>query len=119
MIYLCIMSTEAKIKPLYDEDGYKLPKNMSVQFRHVQGNLEYLKDAADNISVELKGVNKKLKKNTTNLTDITDKVNSIEKRQIEHMNITKKSIEQIEELNKTLVTVLLSTEARVSKLEDK
>jgi hypothetical protein len=34
---------EFKIKPIVDEEGNKLPKNMTEQFRKVQSGIEYLK----------------------------------------------------------------------------
>lgn len=74
------MTTDAKIIPLTDEEGFKLPKNMSKQFRDVQSGIEYLKMSADDVVVELKGVNHKLANNTTDLKEITAKVNEIDKR---------------------------------------
>lgn len=67
-----------KVIPIIDETGNKLPKNMSKQFRDVQSGIEYLKDAADNITVELKGVTNKLDANTTDLSKISTKVNEID-----------------------------------------
>lgn len=97
---------EAKIIPLQDEDGNKLPKNMSKQFRDVQTGIEYLKDAADNISTELKGVNHKLGANTTDLGLITKKVNSIDSNLKNHMKQTKKAFESTEKTTQAILDLI-------------
>lgn len=111
------METKAKIIPLIDEDGNKLPKNMQTQFRNVQSGIEYLKESADDITVELKGVNKKLAINTTDLGLITKKVTEIEKRQVEHMKITKKSFDRVEKLTQTMLEIVIDVNKRLANLE--
>jgi archaellum component FlaC len=73
------MGKEIHISQIRDEDGFKLPGNMNVQFRNLQSGVEYLKNSADDITIELKGVSKKLGKHTTDLSEITNKVNEIDK----------------------------------------
>lgn len=73
------MGREVHIGDVVDGDGFKFPKNMNTQFRNLQTGVEYLKDSADNITVELKSVGIKLNKHTTDLSDVTAKVNEIDK----------------------------------------
>ena len=73
------MSKDVKVIDLIDEDGLRFPGNLNTQFRNLQGGVEYLKDSADNITLELKGVSKKLSTHTTDLSEITKKVNEIDK----------------------------------------
>ena len=96
----------AKIFELEDVNGHKLPPNISQQFRGVQSGIEYLKDAADNINSELKGVNNKLGSNTTDLKAITEKVNSIEKKLTNHMKSTKLAFENSEKTTKAILGLL-------------
>ena len=92
------MKSSAKVVQLRDEEGDLLPPNMSKQFRAVQGGLEHLKGDAETIIIKLNKVGKTLGKNTTDLAKITEKVNSIETAQKEHIAITKLAIEQIRQL---------------------
>lgn len=120
------MNKSAKIYELEDEDGYRLPKNVTSQFREVQGGIEHLKHAADTITDNLKGVNKKLGKNTTDLSLITDKVNSIDNTLKTHMKNTAASLDNIQDVNKAVLSILtdifkeLNTQGeRLSNLETK
>jgi hypothetical protein len=45
---------KSKTFPPIEETGMKLPKNMSEQFRKVQGGIEYLKHDTEEILIELK-----------------------------------------------------------------
>ena len=92
------MKTNTKVVSLVDETGDLLPPNMAKQFRAVQGGLEHLKGDAETIIIKLNKVGKTLNKNTTDLSKITEKVNSIEKAQKDHIAITKLAIEQIRQL---------------------
>ena len=92
------MKPNAKVVQLIDETGNPLPKNVAKQFREVQGGLEHLKVDAETIIIKLNKVGKTLGKNTTDLAKITEKVNSIERAQKEHIEITKSAIDQIKQL---------------------
>lgn len=110
---------EIKLHHLEDADGHKLPPNMSAQFRGLQGGVEYLKDAADNITTELKGVSKKLSKNTTDLSSISAKVNEIERRQIEHMNITKDSFDNLHKIMYKIIDVISDMSNKINTKKKK
>jgi septal ring factor EnvC (AmiA/AmiB activator) len=90
-----------KTIPFIDETGMKLPKNMSEQFRRVQGGIEYLKQDTEDILVELKTVGKKLYNHTTDLSLITSKVNQIESTQKKHLKQTVDLSKQLQEIKKT------------------
>jgi hypothetical protein len=92
------MKPSAKVVQLRDEAGDLLPPNMAKQFRAVQGGLEHLKGDAETIILKLNKVGKTLNKNTTDLSKITEKVNSIESAQKQHIAITKLAIDQIKQL---------------------
>jgi predicted nucleic acid-binding Zn-ribbon protein len=100
------MSKQVKIYELEDAEGYRLPPNISSQFRGVQGGIEYLKNAADNINTELKGVNHKLSNNTTDLRLIAEKVNSIEAKLTNHMKETQKAFVNSEKTTKSILKLL-------------
>lgn len=100
------MNKFAKIYDLEDEDGYKFPRNVSTQFREVQGGIEHLKIAAEVITEELKGVNNKLGKNTTDVSLITNKVNSIDSSLKKHMKQTAKSLDNLQDMNNALLNIM-------------
>lgn len=95
-----------KVRPLYDESGYKLPKNMSQQFRDVQGGIEHLKDAADDIKQNLKKANKKLDSHTTDLSVITERINQIDNNLKVHMQNTEKSLNYIGNVLNRVIGIL-------------
>lgn len=113
------MNKAAKIYELEDADGFKLPKNVSTQFREVQGGIEHLKNAADTIADSLTGVDKKLSKNTTDLSLITDKVNSIDISLKKHMKNTGESLKNIHELNTTILSLLENIFKGISNHNDR
>jgi predicted nucleic acid-binding Zn-ribbon protein len=96
----------AKIFEFEDINGHRLPQNISQQFRGVQSGIEYLKDAADEITTELKVVSTKLGSNTTDLKTITDKVNSIESKLTKHMKETQKAFKSSEKTTQSILNVL-------------
>jgi predicted nucleic acid-binding Zn-ribbon protein len=100
---------EFKIKPIVDEEGKKLPKNMTEQFRKVQSGIEYLKMSADDVVVELKGVNHKLKDNTTDIKLISKKVNEIDNRLSDHIRNSQKESKLVQkkfdEIQKVLTSI--------------
>ncbi len=100
------MNKVAKIYDLEDEDGYKLPKNVSTQFRGVQGGIEYLKNAADNINSELKGVSSKLNTNTQDIKLIVEAVNAIDNKLKSHMKATKKAFNNSEKTTQSILNLL-------------
>jgi phage-related minor tail protein len=100
------MAKEAKIYDFEDVDGYKLPKNISTQFRGLQGGVEYLKTSADNITTELKGVSKKLSKNETDLSAITHKVNEIDKNLKDLSKLVGSNFENIGKTFEVLINAL-------------
>ena len=100
------MAKQAKIFELEDIDGYKLPPNISTQFRGVQSGIEYFKDAADNINTELKGVNNKLKGNTTDLKLIAERVNYIDKKLTVHMKESRKAFKNSEKTTTSILHLL-------------
>lgn len=106
---------KGRVIPLIDEDGYKLPKNMSKQFRDVQGGIEYLKNAADDITIELKGVNHKLSSNTANLSEVIKKVNSIEINLKNHMKQTQKAFKSSEKTTQAMLTLVLKISDMIMK----
>jgi hypothetical protein len=107
--------SKTKILPLKDEEGNFLPKNMSRQFRDVQSGIEFLKDAADSITIELKGVNHKLGSNTTDLGVITKKVNDIDKKLNMHMKQTKAAFKKSEQTTQALLDLIKNVFDVVSK----
>lgn len=120
------MGKEIPLHDIVDAEGFRLPKNMSTQFRQVQTGIEYLKGSADNITVELKGVNNKLKANTTDLSEITKKVNSIDNTLKKHLQETKKSFRSLEKTNgalldlmQTVYTAVENQKERIEALEKK
>ena len=106
---------KSKVIPLIDEEGYKLSKNMSKQFRNVQSGIEYLKDAADNISIELKGLNHKLSENTTDLGVITKKVNSIESKLTSHMKQTQLAFKNSEKTTQAVLDLIIRIIEKLDK----
>lgn len=97
---------KTKIFELEDIDGFKLPQNVSTQFRSLQGGIEHLKISSDEIKSEIKGVDKKLTKNTTDLNKITDKVNSIDESLKKHMKQSSTNLNQLQSINKTLLELV-------------
>lgn len=102
------MSKDVKVIDLIDEDGFRLPGNLNTQFRNLQGGVEYLKDSADNITLELKGVSKKLGKHTTDLSTITEKVNEIDKNLKDLSKVVSENFTKVGETFDTLIKVFES-----------
>ncbi len=92
---------KSKTFPPIEETGMKLPKNMSEQFRKVQGGIEYLKHDTEEILIELKTVGKKLNHHTTDFSLITSKVNEIESTQKKHLKQTSELSKKLQEVKKT------------------
>ena len=103
------MGKEVNIRDIIDSDGLKLPPNMTAQFRNLQSGVEYLKDSADNITVELKGVSKKLGVHTTDLSVITKKVNEIDYKVNELSKKVSDNFNHTSDAFKTIINILTAT----------
>lgn len=104
--------TKIKVLPLIDEEGSKLPKNMAQQFRNVQSNLEHLKFYHEDLIVEMKGVNSKLKTNTTDLKLVVEKVNEIDKNLKNHIKSTSDSFKGMISFLERLTNAIENMEVR-------
>lgn len=113
------MAKDVKVIDLIDEDGYRMPGNLNTQSRNLQGGVEYLKDSADNITVELKTVSKKLGKHTTDLFEITKKVNEIDKNINELAKAVGENFSEISKMFDIVIPIVKSMTAHSTEAKPK